>query len=80
VALHQRERNLDRRVEALCPIVDPSIRDDIGRTLLGTYLRNDTLATTLRADGRYEPIARQADSADPQEVLMSMPPPEWTMD
>jgi polyphosphate kinase len=73
------ERNLDRRVEALCPIVDPHLRNFVGRTLLATYLQNDKQATALHADGRYEPIAGQsARSADPQEVLLSMCQPERT--
>ena len=71
------ERNLDRRVEALCPIVDPYLREYVGRTLLGTYLQNDSQATILRADGEYERTGEQsAGSADPQDVLLSMRQPE----
>jgi polyphosphate kinase len=66
------ERNLDRRVEALCPILDPEIRDYIGRVLLRSYLRDDTRATVLQADGRYEPLrAQRSGSIDAQELLMS---------
>jgi polyphosphate kinase len=66
------ERNLDRRVEALCPILDPEIRDYLGHVLLRMYLRDDTKATVLRADGRYEPVHEQRIGAvDAQEMLMS---------
>jgi polyphosphate kinase len=66
------ERNLDRRVEALCPILDPEIRDYIGRVLLRTYFRDDTQATVLQADGRYEQLhAQRGGSIDKQEILMS---------
>jgi polyphosphate kinase len=65
------ERNLDRRVEVLCPILDPEIRDYIGRVLLRTYLRDDTQATVLQADGRYEPLRGRNGSVDAQEILMS---------
>src|SRR5262252_141959 len=71
------ERNLDRRVEALCPITDSHLREYVGRTILGTYLQNDSQATILRADGEYERTGEQsAGSADPQDVLLSMRQPE----
>ena len=65
------ERNLDRRVEVLCPVLDPAVREEIGR-LLRLYLRDDTRATALAADGRYEPVHEQrAGSIDAQEMLMA---------
>ena len=73
------ERNLDRRVEALCPVLDADLRDYIGRTLLGTYLRDDTRATVLREDGQYERVPEQdRGSVDAQEMLLSTRPPERT--
>jgi polyphosphate kinase len=75
------ERNLDRRVEALCPIVDQRLREYIGRTLLGTYLQNDGQTTMLVADGRYEPACSlTVGAADPQELLLSMRQPERAAD
>ena len=66
------ERNLDRRVEVLCPILDPAIRDYIGQVLLRMYLRDDTKATILQANGRYEPVHEaQSGTIDPQAVLMT---------
>jgi polyphosphate kinase len=65
------ERNLDRRVEVLCPLLDPAIRDKIGQ-LLRMYLRDDTKATALAPDGRYEAVHEQrAGSIDAQEMLMA---------
>ena len=66
------ERNLDRRVEVLCPLLDPAIRDYIGQVLLRMYLRDDTKATILQANGRYEPVHEaQSGTIDPQAVLMT---------
>jgi polyphosphate kinase len=71
------ERNLDRRVETMCPIADPHLREYVGRTILGTYLQNDRLTTILRADGEYERLSgHAAGAADPQEVLLSLRQPE----
>ncbi len=65
------ERNLDRRVEVLCPVLDPAIRDEIGQ-LLRMYLRDDTKATALAPDGRYDSVHEQrAGSIDAQEMLMA---------
>ena len=66
------ERNLDRRVEALCPVLDPEIRRYLRDELLQAYLRDDTRASVLRADGRYEPIDdAEAGTLDAQHVLIS---------
>jgi len=65
------ERNLDRRVEVLCPVLDPSLRDEIGQ-ILRMYLRDDTRATALSPDGRYDAVHEQrAGSIDAQEMLMA---------
>jgi polyphosphate kinase len=71
------ERNLDRRVEALCPVLDPDIRRYLRYQLFQAYLRDDTRATLLGADGRYEAIhARGRGSVDAQQLLLSQRPPE----
>ena len=65
------ERNLDRRVEVLCPVLDPGIRTEIGQ-LLRMYLRDDTRATALSPDGRYDAVHEErAGSIDAQELLMA---------
>jgi polyphosphate kinase len=51
------ERNLDRRVEVLCPIRDRAIATHVLTTVLETYLKDNDRATQLVGD-RYEPIRR----------------------
>jgi polyphosphate kinase len=65
------ERNLDRRVETLCPVIDSEIRDYLRDELLQAYLRDDTRATLLQADGRYEPVHDgKAGTVDAQQMLL----------
>ena len=59
------ERNLDRRVEVLCPVVDPSLRAYLRETVLDAYLRDTDQAWTLDASGRYAP---PIDGAAPDPV------------
>ena len=47
------ERNLDRRVETLCPVLDPDIARFIRHTILEAYLFDTERASLLRADGSY---------------------------
>jgi len=47
------ERNLDRRVEALCPIRDAALAEHIRSVVLDTYLRDTERAYILHGD-RYE--------------------------
>ena len=70
------ERNLDRRVESLCPVLDPEIRRYLHDEVLQSYLHDDMRATILTSDGRYEPIHRGAGSIDAQQLLMVHKPPE----
>ena len=54
------ERNLDRRVEALCPVLDPDIARFIRRTILDAYLTDTERASLLQSDGTYRaPTAGQ---------------------
>ncbi|MEP6788997.1 MAG: phospholipase D-like domain-containing protein, partial [Acidobacteriota bacterium] len=46
-------RNLDRRVEVLAPIHDPSIRKYLTDEFLSAYLRDNTKARELNVDGSY---------------------------
>ena len=52
------ERNLDRRVEVLFPVEDPSIRDDLWGELLPAYLRDTVNTHELRSDGSWHPRSR----------------------
>ena len=67
------ERNLDRRVETLCPVLDPDIARFIRDTILEAYLADTERASVLRADGSYEPPTTGAASVDAQQLLASRP-------
>jgi polyphosphate kinase len=47
------ERNLDRRVETLCPVADHEIAEHLRQVVLDAYLR-DTDRAYVHADGRYQ--------------------------
>jgi polyphosphate kinase len=47
------ERNLDRRVEVLCPVRDPDIRHHLRHVVLDALLRETDRATRLLPDGEY---------------------------
>ncbi len=48
------ERNLDRRVEVLCPIADPAMRQLLRDAVLEVLLSDTDRAWTLQTDGAYE--------------------------
>lgn len=50
------QRNLDRRVEVVLPILDPSIRSYLKDVYLDAYLRDNVNARALRPDGTYRKI------------------------
>ena len=62
------ERNLDRRVEVLCPVLDPEIAHFIRHTILEAYLADTERASILRADGSYLPPVSSA-GVDAQQLL-----------
>jgi polyphosphate kinase len=69
------ERNLDRRVEVLCPIHDRQIADHLKNFVLAACLRDTQGARLLRPDGSYVAVsAGDTDQAplDCQELLL-----EW---
>jgi polyphosphate kinase len=57
------ERNLDRRVEVLCPVLDRDLREYLRDTVLGAYLRDTDRASLLGPDGTYAPALAE-DAAD----------------
>lgn len=66
------ERNLDRRVEVLCPIYDRRIAEHLRTVVLGACLQDTRRAWQLGADGRYQTVpSSDADgpSIDSQELL-----------
>jgi polyphosphate kinase len=47
------QRNLDRRVEVVLPILDPGIKSFLKNVYLDAYLRDNLNARALRPDGTY---------------------------
>ena len=66
------ERNLNTRVEVVCPVLDPGIGEYIRYVVLEAYLRDNVRATVLNSDGTYEPVdAGDSPPLDAQTLLMS---------
>ena len=68
------ERNLDRRVEELYPLNDPTLARYVRETLLATYLADNVRARILRSDGTYErvtpePHGNVIDSQRPSRMI-----------
>lgn len=51
-------RNLDRRVEVISPVRDPHFRKYLAEHYLAAYLKDNTKAWNLEADGRYSRVQR----------------------
>ncbi|HEX3280978.1 MAG TPA: polyphosphate kinase 1 [Pyrinomonadaceae bacterium] len=49
-------RNLDRRVEVVTPILDANLKRHLKDVVLGTYLKDNTKARILNAEGVYERV------------------------
>jgi polyphosphate kinase len=66
------ERNLDRRVEVLCPIGDPELRLQLHDVVLATVRSDTARAWTLHTDGAYvrTPLASEPEVVDSQKVLL----------
>ena len=50
------QRNLDRRVELVAPILDPKLRKHLKEDVLDVYLRDNMKARRLLPDGSYERV------------------------
>jgi polyphosphate kinase len=48
------QRNLDRRVEVVAPVLDTRLRQYLKDVILAAYLRDNTKAQILTSDGTYE--------------------------
>ena len=57
------ERNLDRRVEVLCPIADRDIASHLHDVVIDAYQRDTHRSRSLGADGRYIPHPAAGDAA-----------------
>ena len=49
-------RNLNRRVEVVCPIDDPKLRAYLKDEVLQSYLRDNVNARELSPEGLYKPV------------------------
>src|SRR5437867_9792965 len=56
-------RNLNHRVEVVCPVYEPELRDYL-KKVLDVYLRDNVNARELSADGFYQRVSRGADDED----------------
>ena len=65
------ERNLDRRVESLCPIHDRTIADHLHTVVLSALLRDTTRAHLLQASGAYV-LAEPAESDQPVDAQLEL--------
>jgi len=54
-------RNLDRRVEVVCPVEDPKLRTYLKEEVLNAYLRDNVNASELHPDGSYRRIKPSSD-------------------
>ena len=65
------ERNLDRRVEVLCPVLDASLRAYLRDTVLDLYLRDTERAWVLQRSGEYTaPPMPAEDPVNSQQALL----------
>ncbi len=56
-------RNLNRRIEVICPVNDPRLRKYLQDEVLQAYLRDNVNARELQPDGSYERVPVKADEA-----------------
>ncbi|MEA3338196.1 MAG: polyphosphate kinase 1, partial [Chloroflexota bacterium] len=65
------ERNLDRRVETLFPIMDPDMRKHIREDILSVYQADNVKARVLQARGQYRWLTPNGDTPfDSQKWLL----------
>jgi polyphosphate kinase len=74
------ERNLDRRVEILCPILDRELGSYLRDTVLPAYLQDTVRASILDSTGRYRPAPVRDEPVDAQHLLLTRHLNEYTRD
>jgi polyphosphate kinase len=62
-------RNLDSRVEAVAPVEDPDLQDELD-TVLEAALKDTANRWVMSSDGSYEKVDADGEEVDSQEVLM----------
>ena len=65
------ERNLDRRVEVICPVKDPDIRHQLRHVVLDAMLQDTDRSYRLLPDGEYV-RARPTDDGLPLNAQQSL--------
>jgi polyphosphate kinase len=67
------ERNLDRRVEVLCPIADPELRQHLHDVVLSAVRADTAGAWILQTDGAYVRASHgtEGEPVDSQKVLLT---------
>jgi polyphosphate kinase len=63
-------RNFVRRIEVMCPIEDPALKQRLLVEVLGTALRDNVKARALQPDGHYERVTRPGPSVRSQQALL----------
>src|SRR5882672_6096035 len=68
-------RNLNRRVEVVCPINNPRLREHLRDKVLQAYLRDNVNARELQPEGSYERVRIKSDEErfDSQMYFESVP-------
>ena len=62
-------RNLDSRVEAVAPVEDPDLKEELD-AVLEAALRDTENRWVMSSDGSYEKVRPDEEPVDSQEVLM----------
>jgi polyphosphate kinase len=65
------ERNLNKRVEAVCPVRDTDLAQFMRHVVLEAYLRDNVRARVLQPDGSYVAVEREGAPFDAQYTMMS---------
>ena len=65
------ERNLNKRVEAVCSVRDPDLSQFMRHVILEAYLRDNVRARVLQPDGSYAPVEGAGSPFDAQNTMMS---------
>lgn len=64
------ERNLDRRVEVLVPVLDAGMRRHLRDVVIQSYLQDSERAMLLHASGEYQACGRTEQSSSAQQELL----------
>ena len=65
------ERNLDRRIEILVPVLDPTLSSWLRDVLLARYLADRARTRIMQPDGTYTRLGASTDEPDVHEQFMA---------